>query len=918
VTAKGTAAGGAGGGEVSPDDLLAAGTYALLTDGSTVEIRHARPDDARAVQAMHAAMSADNFYLRFFSLSPRSAETEARRVCREPGPDHAALLAWLGSRLVGVASYELAGPDTAEVAFAVPDDLHGRGIATLLLEHLVSIARERGLHAFTAETLADNTAMLAVFSGAGLPVRRRSSDGIVELTFPLPEGEADGLGSYLDSVAARESRADVATLRHLLAPASVAVIGASRKRGTVGREILQNIVGAGFGGEIYPVNPRASSLAGLRCLASAADLPEHVDVAVIAVPAAAVPAVAEQCGQRGVRSLVVITSGLGAQGADLLASCRRHGMRLVGPNCFGIAVPGIGLNATFAERHPTAGIAGLVVQSGGIGVSLLDHLSRLGIGVSSFASVGDKYDVSSNDLLTWWEQDDQTRLAVLYVEAFGSPRKFARTARRVGNRMPVLTVIGGRSAAGQRAAASHTAAVATPLVTQEALFGQAGVIAVTGLGELVETIAILAGQPLPAGNRVAIVSNAGGAGVLAADACGDNGLQVAALGSATRRKLTRLLPAGAVVADPVDTTAAVSEAAFRGCLQEVAADQQVDALLAVAVPTALADLRKAVSAAAVGKPLVACMLDQQETVTLLPQPAVPATGPAAAPEGHPAGQRTVPVYAYPEGAARALGHAARYRAWREQPPGQIPYLGGVRAADARAQIGRFLAGHPGGGWLPPAAVSDLLQCYQIPLADTRLAEDEQAAVAAAADLGGPVVLKADVPGLVHKTEAGAVKLYLRDEQEVRAAYRDLSAAFGPDLTGVLVQPMLTGVEVLIGVVQEEIFGPLVVFGLGGVATEVLGDHTARLTPLTDADADDLIRGVHAAPLLFGHRGSPPVDTTALRDMLLRVSRLADDLHEVSELDLNPVIATSTGAQAVDARIRVSPAQPRDPFLRRLR
>jgi acyl-CoA synthetase (NDP forming)/RimJ/RimL family protein N-acetyltransferase len=913
-------------GEVSPEDLLAAGTYALLTDGSTVEIRHARPDDARAVQAMHAAMSADNFYLRFFSLSPRSAETEARRVCREPAPDHAALLAWLGSRLVGVASYELAGPDTAEVAFAVPDDLHGRGIATLLLEHLVSIARERGLHAFTAETLADNTAMLAVFSGAGLPVRRRSADGIVELTFPLPGGEADGLGSYLDSVAVRESRADVATLRHLLAPASVAVIGASRKRGTVGREILQNIVGAGFAGEIYPVNPRATSLAGLRCLASAADLPEHVDVAVIAVPAAAVPEVAEQCGQRGVRSLVVITSGLGAQGADLLASCRRHGMRLVGPNCFGIAVPGISLDATFASSHPTAGITGLVVQSGGIGVSLLDHLSRLGIGVSSFASVGDKYDVSSNDMLTWWEQDGQTRLSVLYVESFGSPRKFARTARRVGNRMPVLTVIAGRSAAGQRAAASHTAAAATPLVTQEALFGQAGVIAVTGLGELVETIAMLAGQPLPAGNRVAIVTNAGGAGVLAADACGDNGLQVAALSSGTRRKLTRLLPAGAVVTGPVDTTAAVSEAVFRGCLAEVAADQAVDALLVVAVPTALADLRKAVSAAVVGKPLVACMLDQQETVTLLPQLAAPSPSPspapgpgtANAPASGPAGRRGVPVYPYPEGAARALGHATKYRRWREQPLGQFPYLGGVRAADARAQLGRFLASHPGGGWLPPATVSDLLQCYQIPLVDTRLAVDEQAAVAAAAELGGPVVLKADVPGLVHKTEAGAVKLYLRDEQEVRAAYQDLSAAFGPDLTAVLVQPMLTGgVEVLIGVVQEEVFGPLVVFGLGGVATDVLGDHAAKLTPLTDVDADDLIHGMHAAPLLFGHRGSPPVDATALRDMLLRVSRLAEDLHEVSELDLNPVIATSTGAHAVDARIRVSPAQPRDPFLRRL-
>ncbi|HEY6274720.1 MAG TPA: acetate--CoA ligase family protein, partial [Streptosporangiaceae bacterium] len=555
--------------------------------------------------------------------------------------------------------------------------------------------------------------------------------------------------------------------------------------------------------------------------------------------------------------------------------------------------------------------AGLVVQSGGIGIALLDHLSRLGIGVSSFASVGDKYDVSSNDLLTWWEQDGQTRLAVLYVESFGSPRKFARTARRVGHQMPVLTVIGGRSAAGQQAAASHTAAVATPLVTQEALFAQAGITAVTGLGELVEAIAVLAGQPVPAGGRVAIISNAGGAGVLAADACGDNGLQVVALSSATRRKLTRLLPPGAAVAGPVDTTAAVSQAAFRASLEAVAADDGTDAVLAIAVPTAIADLRQALAAADVAKPLVACLLGQRETVTLLPRPATQ--------DGLPASERAVPVYAYPEGAARALGHATKYRAWRERPPGQVPYLGGLRTVDARAQIGRFLASRPGGGWLPPAAVSGLLGCYQIPLADTRPARDEQAAVAAAADLGGPVVLKADVPGLVHKTEAGAVRLDLHGEQEVRAAYRELAAEFGPDLRLVLVQPMLTGgVEVLIGVVQEPVFGPLVVFGLGGVATEVLGDHTAKLTPLTDIDADDLIHGVHAAPLLLGHRGRPPVDTTALRDVLLRVSRLADDLHEVAELDLNPVITTSAGAHAVDARIRVSPAQPRDPFLRRLR
>jgi acyl-CoA synthetase (NDP forming)/GNAT superfamily N-acetyltransferase len=862
---------------------------------------------------MHAAMSPENLYLRFFSLSPSNADREAKRVCREPRPDSAALLAWLGGRLVGVASYEGAQtPGVAEVAFAVPDDMHGKGIATLLLEHLVSVAREQGVRVFVAEALAENRAMLGVFADAGLPVERRVSDGVVELTFPLPAGDADrSLDSYLDSVATRESRADVASLRHLLRPASVAVVGASRRRGTVGREILRNIVTGGFSGEVYPVNPRASSLEGLHCLPSAADLPEHVDMAVIAVPPAAVTEVAAQCGQRGVHSLVVITSGLGPKGADLLAICRRYGMRLAGPNCFGIAVPPLGLDATFDAVHPAPGIAGLVVQSGGIGISLLGHLSRLGIGVSSFASVGDKYDVSSNDLLTWWEQDERTKLAVLYVESFGSPRKFARTARRVGQRMPVLTVLGGRSAAGQRAAASHTAAVATPLVTQEALFGQAGIIAVPGLGELVEAAALLACQPLPAGDRVAIVSNAGGAGVLAADACGDSGLRVAGLSGATQRRLGKLLPPGAAVAGPVDTTAAVAAEAFRACLEEVAADDGVDAVIVITVPTAIADLTAAVASVRLAKPLAAAVLDQPEAVRL-----IRASGPGTPDSDRPA---AIPAYAYPESAARALGHATAYQAWRGRQRGHVPELSGLRTADAKALTAEFLAGSPEGGWLPAAAVSEVLACYRIPLVPSRQVTGEEAAVHTAAELGGPVVLKAQAAGLVHKTEAGAVKLDLHGEQEVRAAYRELAATFGSRLTGVLVQPMLTGgVEVLVGVVQEPVFGPLVVFGLGGVATEVLGDHAARLTPLTDTDADDLIHGVHAAPLLLGHRGTPPVDSAALADLLLRVSRLADELPEVAELELNPVIAAHDGVRAVDARIRVSPAQPRDPFLRRLR
>ena len=920
----------------------AAAMYALLTDGTTMEIRPARPQDAEAVRAMHAAMSPDNMYLRFFSMSPRAAEQEAKRVCREPDSDHAALLAWQDDRLVGVAAYEPAGkPGVAEVAFAVPDDMHGRGIASLLLEHLVWQARQRDLRAFTAETLAENSAMLRVFADAGLPVKRRIAEGMVELTFPLPVGEDEHrLDSYLETVASRESRADVASLRPLLQPRSVAVVGASRHRGTVGRAVLRNIVTGGFTGPVYAVNPHAQTMEGVPCVASVDKLPGQVDLAVIAVPPSAVPEVAAQCGRNGVRGLIVISSSRGAAGAELLAVCRQYGMRLVGPNCFGVIVPWIGLDATFAADHPAPGVAGLVVQSGGVGIALLEQLSRLGIGVSSFASAGDKYDVSPTDMLAWWAQDEVTQIAVMYVESFGNPRKFAGTARRVAQRMPVLTVVGGRSPAGHRAA-SHTAAAATPLITQEALFGQAGVIATTSLGELVDTAALLACQPLPAGNRVAIVANTGGAGALAADACADHGLQVVQLGAATQHELRRLLAARAVVAGPVDTSPVVTTDTFRACVEEVAADDGVDAVLAVAVPTAFSDLSAAVAEAVISKPLAVALLDRAESVTRLkrlpvaqppsslhadtsPAGGAAAADPAAADQAAAiidvaaAAVTGVPCYADPDNAARALGHAVRYHAWRRRQRGTVSELDGLRTADARTLVTGFLAGSPAGGWLPEARAADLLSCYGVPVIPTMAAASEQQAVEAAARFGGRVVLKAEAEGLVHRTDAGGVRVDLRSPEEVAEGYRALAADFGPRLQRVLVQPMLAdGVEVLIGVAQEPMFGPLVVFGSGGVATGVHGDHVARLTPLTDADADEMINSVRAAPLLFGHRGIPPVDTAALADVLLRVSRLADELPEVSELDLNPVVAREDGVYCADVRVRISPAEPRDPFLRRL-
>ncbi|MGH3214517.1 MAG: acetate--CoA ligase family protein, partial [Trebonia sp.] len=620
---------------------------------------------------------------------------------------------------------------------------------------------------------------------------------------------------------------------------------ASATPGTVGRSVLDNIRTCGYQGQLYAVNPNASQISGVPCFPDVASLPETPELALLAVPALAVPGVAEACGARGVRGLVVFTTGIGAaESADLLAICRRHGMRLIGPNCFGIAVPGIGLDATFAAAHPAAGTAGLVMQSGGIGFAMVDHLSRLGIGISSFASVGNKLDVSSNDMLMWWEQDRQTKLAVLYIESFGNPRKFARTARRVGARLPVLTVHAGRSEAGQQAAASHTAAIATPLVSREALFEQAGIIATPGFGELVEATALLAAQPPPAGRSVAIVSNVGGAGVLAADACTDLGLAVYHPRGQVKRQLRALVPGGGAVTGPVDTTATVSRDDFRQVLELIAADEDVDAMIALVLPTgATGDLVAAIQEAAIERrqspiTLTAVVLNQTETVRLLD-----------------AKNGKVPAYGYPEAAAGALARATRYGEWRSAPHTPVPGFGDVDAAGARAVIRGFLAHAPDGGWLPPADVTALLRLYGIPL----------------------------VP-------------------ETRARAEDDAG----------------GTEVIIGVQDDQMFGPLVVFGLGGVATEVLADHAARLAPLTETDADTLISSIRSAPLLHGHRGSAAADIPALRDVLMRVSRLADDLPEVTELGLNPVIARQLGAVAVDARIRITPQVPQDPFLRRLR
>lgn len=891
----------------------ARGVCALLADGNTVRLRPACQEDRGKVLRFYDEMSADSLRRRFFVVSRRSGEQAADRLCASPGAGHRTLVAMHGDRLVGVAEYEAGDdPASAEIGLAVADDFHHRGVGTLLLEHLVHTARENGISAFTADVLADNHPIHKVFADLGLRVTRQYDGATVRGVIRLEPDER-----YLSALDRRGRTADTASLQPLLRPRSIAVIGAGTRPGSVGRAVLHNLREAHFTGPLYAVNPHAHAVLRIPAFASVADLPHPPDLAVIVIPAAAVPEVVAQCGAAGVRALVVLTSGLDASRTmELTEACRRWGMRMVGPNCLGIAntEEPVRMDATFAVTKPPPGAAGVAVQSGGVGIALLDGLSRLGIGISTFVSLGDKRDVSSNDLLQWWEGDGRTELALLHLESFGNPRAFSRTARRVARRMPVLTVDAGRSEAGRRAAASHTAAAATPTMTRWALFTQAGITATRTLGELLDAAALLHSQPLPAGRRVAVVSNAGGAGVLAADACADAGLTVPELPSDLKGALLSLLPSGAGVGNPVDTTPTVTVPELNACVDRLARSGATDAVLVALVPTALAtavgaDLVTAVTAPATNSPraapLVAVLLDQPERVRLL---------------GTEDGQ-AVPAYGEPQSAAGALAHAAERARWLTRPPGAVVEPAGVDLPGAYALVEAFLAREPDGGWLDARETARLLGCYGIPRLPQACTSTEQETADAAARLAGPdgaVVLKAQGPGLVHKSERGAVLLGLRGERQVRDAYRDLTSRLGDIMTHVLVQPMAArGTELLAGVVQDDVFGALVLFGLGGTTSELLADHAACLAPLTDTDVHELLTAPRCAPLLFGYRGSDPADVAGLEDLLARLSRMADHLPELAEAECNPVIAGPDAVTVVDARVRLLPYHARDPYLRRL-
>ncbi|MGW1555612.1 bifunctional acetate--CoA ligase family protein/GNAT family N-acetyltransferase [Streptomyces sp. NPDC002144] len=885
--------------------------HALLADGTTVRIRPVAPADHDQLQGLYEEMSPENLRLRFFGASRRSAELAADRACtRRPG--YRALLAERSGQVIGLAEYDTGGAGTeAEISIAVADGLHHRGVGTLLVEHLVSAAHAAGVTDFTADALSENREVLGLFADLGLRTARHFEGPEVRCTISLAEDD-----TYLTAVEERGRAADVRSLRPLLRPEAVVVVGAGRKPGSVGRAVLHHLKAGGFTRRLFAVNPAATSILGVPSYPSVSALPRTPDLAVVAVPAAAVPATAEECGKAGVHALLVVTAGLDPHQAQaLMATCRDHGMRLVGPNCLGLSNtdPDLRLDATFAANHPSPGTAGVAVQSGGVGIALLDGLSRLGIGVSSFASLGDKYDVSGNDMLQWWESDGRTELALLHLESFGNPRAFSRTARRVSRRMPVLTVDAGRTDAGRRAAASHTAAAATRTMTRGALFTQAGITATRSVGELLEAAALLHSQPLPTGARVAVVTNAGGAGVLAADACAEAGLTLPAPTPELIDDLLAVLPEGAAVGNPIDATAAVSEDQLTQAVDRLTRHAGIDAVLVALVPTAVAaatgdDLVRAVTrlSGPRPKPVMAIRLEQALPVELLP-----------ATDGS-----TVPSYAEPQAAARALAHAAHRAAWLARPAGTVPDLDGVDTDRAHAIVETYLDAHLDGGWLEPRACAELLDCYGIPQLPWAWAETEEDAVLAAERLHGAdgrVVMKGHWPGVLHKSAQHAVHLDLRGEHQVRAAFRDLQTRFAGLLTGVVLQPLADrGTELFAGVVQDQVFGPLVLFGLGGTATEVLADHAARLAPLTDHDVHDLITTPRCAPLLFGVQGGGPVDLQGLEQLLLRLSRMASDLPQLAEADFNPVLATPGAVTVLDARVRLLPRRPQDPYLRRLR
>ena len=879
----------------------------VLRDGSTVRIRAMQPSDEAGLCAMLNSLSEDSRWLRFYCL--QNSAGLAAEAHREANLDHAfGLIACSGDdeRVVGHAFYAVIDEQRAEVAFTIANDFQGRGLGTILLGQLAQVAASNGIEVFEADVVAANHSMLHVFRASGFPIEVSANAGQLHVVFPTSfTDEAHKQFEY------RESIASVNALKLFFEPRAVAVIGASRKRGTIGGEIFHNLLNYGFKGAVYPVNPAASEIENVSAYSSVEAIPGPVDLAVIVVPAAKVIEVAAACARKGVKALVVISAGFSETGkegkarqAELMNVCRGAGMRLIGPNCMGIANtnPAVLLDATFAPGVPPRGRVGFSSQSGALGLAIMEFAGSLGLGISTFVSVGNKADISGNDLLRYWEADDNTDVMLLYLESFGNPRKFSEIARRVGRKKPIAVVKSGRSAAGARATSSHTGAlIAASDVTVDALFRQAGVVRTDTLAELFDVASLLANQPLPKGNRVGIITNAGGPAILCADACEARELVVPVLSESSQARLRAFLPAGASVGNPVDMIASAPADHYRQALEIVGNDDNVDSLIVIFTPplvTRADDVATAIVQAIPhideSKPLLSVFLSAQPAPVELRESST-----------------RIPSYSFPETAAIALARATRYQQWRERRETYPGRFEDIRADEAAAIVAAALV--RGEGWLRPDEVAGLLSCYGLPLIEQRIVATADEAGIAGEQFGGEVVLKAIAPDLLHKTEAGAVRLHLSGSNAVRAAAREMSeilSSRGHVPSGFVVQRMAQrGVEMLVGVVHDPQFGPVVACGAGGVQVELLRDVSVRITPLSKEDASDMIRELKTYPLLTGFRGSAATDVASLEEGLLRVSAMVEDIPQIAELDCNPFVVHESGATILDARIRVATVLP---------
>lgn len=690
-------------------------------------------------------------------------------------------------------------------------------------------------------------------------------------------------------------------------PRSVAVVGASRRPGAIGHEIFRNLLEAGFQGPVYPVNPGAVAVRSVRAYPDLASIPGPVDLAVVTVPAAAVPAVIEACGAKGVRGVILISAGfaeVGGSGVErqqqLVEAVQRHGIRLVGPNCLGVVAtdPEVKLNATFAPHEPPPGRVAFASQSGALGVAILDHARDLGIGISTFVSVGNKADLTVDELLAYWKDDPRTDVILLYLESFGNPAQFTRVAREVSRTTPIVAVKGGRTASGSKAASSHTGSLAGVDKAVDAAFSQAGVIRVDTVEELFDTAMLLENQPLPAGPRLGVLTNAGGPGILAADAAEGVGLEVPALSAGVREQLQAFLPAEASTHNPVDMIAAAGPDEFGQAARVLLASGEVDALLVLFVPPVASrtdEVARQIAAAARDQavPVVTCFLGTH---------------------GVPAALRTlegagIPSYRFPEAAVRALARARGYQRWRQRPVEAPPRFEDVDSRAGAAAV----AEADGAGWLTAGGVKSLLGAYGIFHVDTRFAASEEEAVGVAEALGGPLAMKVVADGVLHKSDVRGVRLGLREPAHVRAGFRDMEAALEAQgrtaaFRGVLLQPMVTGgVEVAVGTARDPVFGPMVMVGTGGVNLELLEDVRFGLHPLDAGEPGRMIRSLQGYPLLDGYRGRAPADVASLEALVLRVDRMLADRPEVQEMDLNPVLVLpkGKGCVVVDARVRVA-------------